>query len=531
MSRTRRSAMVVGVAVIVSRLFGLVREQVFAAMFGAGKLLDAYLAAFQIPNLLRDLFAEGALSTAFTTTFTKKWEQAGPGAAWQLARRVMAAATVVLVILCGIGILFSPWIVAATSYGFHQVPGKFELTVQLTQLLFPFILFVSLAALVMGILNARDYYALPASASTAFNIISVITGVALAFLFEAPADWRRIHFSERALVGVCIGVLLGGIAQLMIQLPRLWKLGFRWKWELVWNDPDLRAIGRLMLPSIIAGAAVQVNVLVNGLFASSIDGARSWLACAFRLMQFPIGVFGVAIATVTLPAVSRHRARSDLHAFGKTVEESLRFAFYLTIPATIGLMLLAKPLIAVIYQHGQFDAMDTQQTAWALQAYLLGLVAYSAIKVLVPCFYALDAPSVPLRVSLIGIGVNLILNIALMHVLHLGHVGLALSTGVVAAVNCIQLAIALRRHVAYGTWAAWRSFVSRIAAATLVMGLLLYSAASVWLWPWATTLPRMLLALTLYIGIFASGYFLITARLKLEEATALLRWLRARVGA
>ncbi len=466
----RRAAGIVSLAVIGSRVLGLIREQAFAAMFGAGNHLDAFLAAFQIPNLLRDLFAEGALSTAFTTTFTKTLEKEGEPPAWRLANLLFTAMIVLMGSLCVIGILLSPALVQVTNFGFHSVEGKFELTVELTRILFPFILMVSLAAIVMGILNARFVFGLPASASTVFNIVSIIAGVGLAFVFDPQSDWRHPDFSERALYGVSLGVLLGGLAQLCMQLPALWRLGFRFKWTMEFNDPRLRQVWALAWPSMIAGAAVQVNVLVNGMFASEIDGARSWLNCAFRLMQFPIGVFGVAIATVTLPSVARQHARSDLAAMGRTVEESLRLAFFLTIPATIGLAVLAPDIIGLIYQHGKFSVADTHQTAGALRAFSIGLAGYAAIKVLAPCFYVLDKPRTPLKVSLLGIGVNVVLNMVLVKVFDMGHIGLATTTGLLALVNFGQLAFFLSKEVAFGGLKSWIRFMVAIVLAAAVCG-------------------------------------------------------------
>ena len=383
----RRSALVTGVAVIASRLMGLLREVVFAAMFGAGKLLDVYIAAFRIPNLLRDLFAEGALSVAFTTLFTRAWEKEGEGPAWGLANLILTAMIFLMGILCVVAVIFAPAIVEATNFGFHHVPGKFELAVRLTRILFPFILFVSLAAAVMGMLNARFVFGVPASASTVFNIVSVVTGVSLAFLFDAGAraTWPHPVFDERALYGVSTGVLLGGLAQLAMQLPSLWRLGFRFRWTLKLSDPRLRELWRLMWPSVIAGAAVQVNVLVNSMFASEINGGQSWLYVAFRLMQLPLGVFGVSLATAALPAVARAAARGDLKSFGGTAAEALRLNAFLTLPAAAGLAALAYPIIQLIYQHGRFTAFDTGQTALALQAYAIGLSGYAAIKILSPC--------------------------------------------------------------------------------------------------------------------------------------------------
>lgn len=522
-SRQRyRAAGIVSVAVMSSRVLGLVREQVFAAMFGAGKLLDAFLAAFQIPNLLRDLFAEGALSTAFTTTFAKTQEKEGNERAWELASVLISTLIVVLGTICIAGIVLSPLLVQVTNFGFHSVPGKFEITVQLTRVLFPFILFVSLAAVVMGMLNARFIFGLPASASSVFNLISVIGGVTLAYLFDPQPDWRHPAFSTRALYGVSIGVMLGGMAQLGIQLPALWRLGYRFRWRAAFGDPRLRQVWALAWPSMIAGAAVQVNVLVNGMFASEIDGARSWLNCAFRLMQFPIGVFGVAIATVTLPAVARQHAREELAAVGRTVEESLRLAFYLTIPSTVGLALLAPDIIGLIYEHGHFTAEHTAQTAAALRAYAVGLAGYAGIKVLVPCFYALDRPRTPLQVSLLGIGVNLVLCLVLVKAFGFGHVGLAASTGILALVNFLQLAAYLRRDIDYGSWRAWSRFLAAVGLSAAACGVAAWST-HVWLAGVRSGLAWRIVSVGAAVGAGALAYVLVSVAVRVNESQTVIR--------
>ena len=501
-----------------SRVLGLVRELVLASMFGAGKYLDAFLAAFQIPNLLRDLFAEGALSTAFTTVFTKTIEKEGPAPAWRLASLLFSALVLIMGAICIVGIVASPLLVQITNFGFHQVPGKFELAVALTRILFPFILMVSLAAAVMGILNSRFIFGLPASASSVFNLVSILTGVGLALVFEPQADWSHPHFTERALYGVSLGVLLGGMAQLGIQLPALARLGYRFHWKLDFQDPRFRQVWALAWPSMIAGSAVQVNVLINGVFASEIDGARSWLNCAFRLMQFPIGVFGVAIATVTLPAVARHHARADLAAVGKTVEEALRLAFFLTAPATIGLMVLAPEIIGLVYQHGHFTAMDTARTAAALRVYAIGLSGYAAIKVLAPCFYALDRPRTPLMVSLVGIGINLVMNLVLVKVFHMGHVGLAATTGCLALINFIQLAVYLRRDVAYGHARGWLLYAGAIVLSTAACGGSAWGVIS-WLSGYGTGFLWRLCSLAAAIGVAGVAYVAVTFILRVNETT------------
>ena len=527
---TRRAAGIVGLAVIASRLFGLVREQVFAAMFGAGKLLDVYLAAFQIPNLLRDLFAEGALSVAFTTLFTRAWEEDGEASAWDLASLILSSMIFFMGLVCVLGVAAAPALVEVTNFGFHNVPGKFELAVQLTRILFPFILFVSLAAAVMGMLNARRVFAIPASASTLFNIVSVVAGVALAYAFEpaARANPLHPHFTVRALYGVSIGVMLGGLAQLAMQLPSLWRLGFRFHWRLALRDPRLAALWALMWPSVIAGAAVQVNVLVNGMFASGIDGGRSWLNCAFRLMQFPIGLFGVSLATVTLPAVARAFSRGDMGAFGATAKDSLRLALFLTLPAAAGLAALAQPIIALIYQHGAFSARDTHMTALALQAYAIGLSGYAAIKVLRPCFFALGLPRTPLRISLIGIAINLVLNLFNFEILHLGHAGLALTTSAVALINFAQLWVALGKRVELGSGGQWALYLARCLAAAALCGAAAWGAEH-WLVVRLSGFWLRSLGLGVAVAAGAATYFAAAHVLRLQESRDAFALLRRRL--
>ena len=546
---SKRSAAIVGVSVMGSRLMGLIREQIFAFMFGASVFADAFVAAFRIPNLLRDLFAEGALSTAFTTTFTKMWTKEGSAASWRLAQLVLSTLILVLGVICLVGIIAAPWVVQVISGGFENVPGKFVLTVRLTRILFPFILLVSIAAVVMGMLNSRNIFGIPASASTVFNIVSIISGAGLAFLFQPPTDWAHPHFGERAVYGWCLGVLLGGLAQLGMQLPSLWRLGFRFRWKLDFHDSALRTVLLLMVPSAIAGSAVQVNVLVNSQFASHIPGAVAWLYYAFRLVQLPIGIFGVAIATVTLPAVARQHALDDLGAFGKTVEEALRFGFYLTLPASIGLAVVAQPVIALIYQHGNFTPRATYETALALQAYTIGLAGYSGIKILVPCFYAMQPERAgatnlsggfsdfvrnvllftPSRVSLIGIALNLVLCAILFFYFHLGHVGLALATGFVAIFNFLQLVHAIQKQIDLGRPADWLSFFARVSLAAFACGLVAWLGDTYVLPLVATHHLVTGLLLCLNIALAGLAYFVLTLLLGLPESLELSGFVRRRL--
>src|SRR5438046_3833900 len=376
-----RAARVAGLAVLCSRVLGLAREQIFAALFGGGRVMDAFTIAFRIPNLLRDLFAEGALSTAFVTVFSRTAALQDTAAAWRLADKVATLTAVSLSAITVTGIATAPWLVAALAPGFD--PGKAALTVTLTRIMYPFLLLVSLAALVMGMLNARNVFGMPALASSFFNLGSIVGGVALCYWLEPQPDWRHPHFGERGLMGLAIATLIGGLLQLVVQLPSLGRVGFRFRPDFKWRDPGVRTILAIMGPATIAASAVQINVAVNSGFASKLgDGAITWLNVAFRLMQLPLGIFGVAVATVALPLVSRSAALGNKEEFRGALSHAIRLVMLLTIPSAIGLIILANPIISLIYEHGRFNAFATEQTALALRCYAIGLVAYSADKVL-----------------------------------------------------------------------------------------------------------------------------------------------------
>jgi putative peptidoglycan lipid II flippase len=435
----KKAAGFVALAVMCSRVLGLVREVLFAGLFGAGRNMDAFFVAFKAPNLLRDLFAEGALSTAFVTVFSQKMQKEGDGAAWALASK-MAALT--LVFMSGItigGILLADWIIAILAPGFDA--EKAALTVVLTRVMYPFILLVSLAALVMGMLNSKNVFTVPALASSFFNIGSIAGGIGFGY-------WLDPTFGPKALVGLAIGTLLGGVLQLAVQLPSLHRVGFRWRLDFRWRDSGVRRVLGLMVPSVIAGSAVQVNVMVNSIFASYLeDGAVSWLQYAFRLMQLPLGVFGVAIATVTLPVVARIAAEADWAHFRSTLAGAIRLALFLTIPSALGLAVLAEPIIGLIYERGRFTDAETLRTAQALQFYALGLLGYASIKVLAPAFYAADRRWIPMLASFGAIGLNVILNYVLIFQVGMGHRGLALSTALSATANFLVLFFVMRRQL------------------------------------------------------------------------------------
>ena len=433
---TARKAGKISLAVFGSRILGLVRESVFAHFFGAGMASDAFRAAFKIPNLLRDLFAEGALSTAFVTTFTKTLHKEGDKQGWRLANLVFTAQFLFLLILVGLGIFFAPTIVEVIG-GPLNLETK-QLAIGLTRVMFPFIMLVSAAAVMMGLLNAKGRFGLPASASMFFNLGSIVAGVGFAY-------WIDPTFGTKSIYGMALGVLVGGALQFLVQVPAALKLGFRFQGAFDLKNEKFLEVIRLLGPAVLGASAVQINVLINTRFAAEVGtGAISWLEYAFRLMQFPIGLLGVAIATVTLPQVSRDAAGNDRSAFRRNLSKSLRLTLVLTLPAAVGLAVVAEPLVSLLYERGKFSFHDTQQTALALQAYTLGLAGYAAIKVITPAFYALGDATVPVRVSGFGIVLNLGLNLLTVKVLHWGHAGLALATSSVALLNFFQLVWAMK---------------------------------------------------------------------------------------
>ncbi len=517
-----RAAGIVALAVMSSRVLGVAREQIFAALFGGGALMDAFTIAFRIPNLLRDLFAEGALSTAFVTIFSKTMATEGDRAAWRLANKVATLTVITLSAITLAGIVFSPWLVSELAPGF--VGAKAALTIQLTRVMFPFILLVSLAALVMGLLNARSIFGVPAMASSFFNLGSIIAGVALGW-------WLDPAFGAKALLGVAIGTLVGGALQLATQLPSVRGTGYRFRPDFMWRDKGVEAILRLMGPSVVAASATQVNVLVNSVFASRLqNGAVYWLSIAFRLMQLPLGIFGVALGTVALPLLARMAAAGNTVAFRTELARGMRLAFLLTIPASIGLILLAGPIMSVLYQHGHFTASDAAQAAGALEFYALGLCAYAALKVLVNAFYAIDRRKTPMVVSFFAVGLNYFLNWLFTVHFGWGHRGLAFSTACIATSNFLILYFLMRRHLGRLESAALVSLLARLAGASAVLAAVCWAGNHFLLAHWATERfwPKFG-ALIAVIVVGAGAFFACATALGIRELEDVSRAVRRRL--
>jgi putative peptidoglycan lipid II flippase len=526
-----RATGIVGIAILCSRVLGLIREMVFAALFGAGRNLDAFLMAFRLPNLLRDLFAEGALSTAFITTFSGKIATDGDESAWRLANKV---ATLTAVFMSGVtllGILFAPQLVDLLTWG-SWPPDKTALTILLTRIMWPFMLLVSLAALVMGILNAKHVFGPPAMASSYFNLGSIIGGVAIGWWFDP-------HFGAHSLTGLAIGTLIGGAWQLIGQFPSLWHVGYKFHSDFHWRDKGVRTVLTLMAPAVIAASAVQVNVLINSGFAASIkdaatgqsiNGPVSWLNIAFRLMQLPLGIFGVAIGTVTLPLVSRHAALGNTAEFRAILARGMRLAFLLTIPSAIGLAMLASPIISVIYQHGRFTAEMTRQTALALRFYAIGLVSYAALKVLTPAFYAVGKRNTPMLVSFLAIGANLFLNWLFTFRLGWGHRGLAFSTSLVATINFLLLYVLMRRYTRRLETRQMLIGLAKIFVAGAVLALVCWAANYLWLGAWSDMRFFQKLAILLAtIAVAGAAFFGAAFLLRITEVQDIIDVFRRRL--
>lgn len=461
-----RSASKVSIAVMCSRVLGLIREQTFAVLFGAGFAFDAFVVAFRIPNLLRDLFGEGALSAAFVTVFSDYDETRGSDATWMLAGNILVFVTVLLSCITLFGIIFADKIVLAlVNADFEKIPDKVALTHLLTMIMFPFLIFISLSSVVMGILNTKGRFFMPALASSFFNLGSIIGGVSLAYLL---GDHGR-----PSIVGMAIGTLIGGMLQLGGQLPSLARAHFKFKPHLNLRDPGLHRILKLMAPAVFGLAALQINIFINTYFASSLqEGSLSWLNYAFRFFQFPVGVFGVAISVAVLPLLSRHAAVKDFSRLKETFTSSLTMAFSLTIPATIGLILLSDPIIRLIFEHGNFAAMDTLKTAEALRYYALGLFAYASVKVMVPVFYAVDETRYPVVGSFLAVGVNIF--IILQTISSLEHKAMALSISGAMIVNFLFLAIILYKKLGGYSLSYIATGLVKVLAAALVLGIYLY---------------------------------------------------------
>jgi len=432
--RVLRAVGVIAAATLASRVLGFVRDMVVARAFGAGPVTDAFFVAFRIPNLLRRLLAEGALSTAVIPVFTEYLERHGRAEFGRMVRAVTGVATVVLCAVSGLGMLLAPWIVRVMAPGWNADPGLIGLAGRLTSLMFPYLLLVGLAALAMGALNAQHRFFTAAIGPAVLNVAMIVSVLVLAGRLSPPV------FS------LAVGVLVGGAGQLLVQLPELGRLGVSLRPSAEWSHPAVRMIAGRLWPAVFALAAVQVTVLVNTLLASLLpQGTVSYLYYADRVMEFPLGVFGIALATAVLPSMAAHVARGERRALTDMLGFSLRLSVFVSVPAAVGLVALGHPIVRLLFERGEFSAADAVATTQALAGYAVGLPAFSATRIAAQTFYALGDTRTPVRAGLASVAANCVLALALMWPLQ--HAGLALASSLSAYVNVILLYWLLRQRL------------------------------------------------------------------------------------
>ena len=437
-----RAAGIVGVATLLSRIFGYIRDMVLASFFGAGMAADAFIAAFRIPNLLRRLFGEGSLSIAFVPVFTEAMVNGDREDALRLAGSSLKLLLICLSMVTIAGIVAAPAIIQLVAPGFTDPPEKMALSVTLTRIMFPYVICIGLVALCMGILNVMGHFAAPAIAPVLLN---------LAMIGAVTAVSRFSDSQTVQVVGLASGVLVGGALQLFLQLPFLVKGGVRfWRRSGLWH-PRMKTIGLLMLPTIFGAAVYQINILVGTLLASLLtEGSVSYLYYADRLVQFPLGIFAHAAATAVLPSLSRQAAGHNHVGMGETFGYAMSLVLFLTLPAMVGLIVLREPIVALLFQRGAFDGLTTQLTAEALLYYALGLWAFAAVRIVVSTFYAMQDTRTPVKTATVSVVANMLLGIALMGPMK--HCGLALATTLASTINLALLVAVLRKKLGAIRW-------------------------------------------------------------------------------
>lgn len=509
-----QSTAVTGGMTLVSRISGLVRDMVFAGLIGAGATAaaDAFYVAFRIPNFLRRIFGEGALSQAFVPVFAEYRARATAAETRLFVDHVTGVLAVTLFVVTLIGVVAAPILVTALAPGFLADTQKFELTVAMLRIVFPYLLFISLVALAAGILNTHGRFGVAAFTPVLLNLSLIGAALWLAPRLEEPV------------VGLAWGVFIAGAVQLAFQLPFLHRIGMLPRPRLGFRDAGVVRVVRLMAPAIFGVSVAQINMLVNTVLASFlVTGSVSWLYYSDRLMEFPLGVFGIALATVILPSLSHKHANASHEEFSHLLDWALRWVFIIGVPATAALAVLAGPMLATLFHFGAFTGRDVEMSAQALVAFSLGLLGFILVKVLAPGFYARQNTKTPVRVGVIAMLVNIALSIAL--VFPLAHVGLALAISLAAFVNAGLLFRLLKRENVYRALPGWPSFLLRIGVATALMaGILLWGIGGLDTWlPAAPHERAVRLAFWIIVGLLVYGAALLAggvrpAHLKLKRA-------------
>lgn len=506
-ARIASSSRTISLATAASRILGFVRDLLIAQLFGTGAQAQAFVVAFRLPNLLRDLVGEGAMTSAIVPVLSATKATRSPQAFWRLVQASCVKVTLVACLLGGAGVAAAPWLVRAIAPGFAGDPEKFALTVRLTRLLFPFITLVGLWAFLGGLLNSFHSFAMPAMGPVALNLM-MIGGC----LWVAP----RV---DPPVLGLAWAVLLGGGVQLAMLVPLAARAGFRWRW--VWRDPGAQEMTRLLAPRLIGTAVYQASVLFDTILASLAiagPGAVAALYFANRLVQLPLALFATASAQASLPMLSERAAVKDLATFRATMLSVLRMVLFESLPAAVGLLVLAGPIIQVCFQRGAFDRYSTLMTAQVLGCFALGLLAYAANKVLTSAFYAMKDTRTPVRLAAQALGVNVVLACGFLWPLHAA--GLALATALSNSLNSWRLMRALERRLGAPLLSELLPPLSRMGSAALLMGLACWSA-----WRGLDGRAAPAVGLSLVIGIGMLVYGAACRLLRVEEASSILRWL------
>jgi putative peptidoglycan lipid II flippase len=433
-TQVARAAGIVGSATLLSRIMGYVRDMVMSWAFGTGLAADAFYVAYRIPNLLRELLAEGSMSAAFIPVFTETLTKESKESARHLANAVFARLIVILAVLTLLGIIFAPFVVKTIAWGFKADLDKYATTVTLTRIMFPYLLFIGLAALAMGMLNSLRSFLAPALSPVMLNIMTISSVLLSIWLLPNP------------IYGVAVGVVLGGLFQFLIQVPGLRKQGMMMRPEFQPSHPGVAKIGKLALPIMLSSSVTQVNIFVSTILASFLaTGSITYLFYGMRFIHFPLGIFGIAIATAVLPTMSAQAARNETEAFRETLSLGLRLVFFIMFPAMAGLIALRVPIVNLLLEHGQFDRISTAGTAAAILYYSIGLWAFAGVRIVAQAFYSLQDTKTPVKVAALAMVANILLSIILMG--PLAHGGLALATSLAAMLNIGLLTLALRKKI------------------------------------------------------------------------------------
>ncbi len=488
---------------LLSRVFGLLRDITLATVFGVSGGTDAFLIAFKIPNFMRRLFAEGAFSQAFVPVFSEYKEKHSREALHDLIDHVAGSLGAVLLLITAIGSIAAPLLVYLFAPGFWDEPERFDLTAEMLRITFPYLFFIALVAFTGGILNSYNRFAVPAFTPVVLNLCLIFAALWLAPLFEQP------------LMALAWGVAVAGVLQLLLQFPFLLKLKLFPIPRIRRRHQGVSKILRLMLPAVIGSSVAQINLLLDTIIASFLAiGSVTWLYYSDRMLEFPLGVLGIAIATVILPALSQQHASESREHFNQTLDWALKMVMLVALPAGLGLLLLAGPIIATLFQHGDFAATDTYMASLSLMAYILGLPAFILIKVLAPGFYSRQDTKTPVRIAIIAMVCNMALNILfvvpmVMLQYEAPHVGLALATSTSGYINAILLYRGLRKDSVYQPLPGWGRMISKmLVACTGMTAVLLYLTPGLEIWAWLTVLERVLFLASI-IGTAAVIYFAI----------------------